>query len=277
VAVVFTIVLITLVAISLKKSTNDLEDLNTINDRVLTIYHQGSRVRMLLPSWYISIIFKNNTSYKINNNSPTSELKAELDDFDDINNVFLETLTDDDNQISDPVIKDILNGDVCSYVTAANLNYCISATKNKSYGLLGMHAIYMQICQAMKDWVNAANPTWTLGVSLTTLYSSQTNSMHLAIFDVYDYLTSYLVDMFIETTEENKTEMQSMFYQNIVAVLVSMFLIRVIVITKLQAFDMGIRRILRIIPYRIIEENKVMSCYLARTFQNELKVLKQMA
>ena len=277
VAVVFTLVLITLVAISLHKSTDDLDTLSTINDKVLTIYQAGAPVRMLLPSWYVSIIFYNDTSYQIRENKPVSELADQLDGLDDVNNIFLSTLTDENNEISDPVIKDILNGDVCKYVTAANLNYCILATKGNSYGLLGMHSLYTTICQAMKDWVNAANPTFAVGVSLTALYSAQTNSMHLAIFDVYDYITDYLMDTFITTTEEDKNEMQSMFYQNIAAVLVAMFLIRVIVITKLQVFDLGIRRLLRIIPYRIIEENKVMSCYLARTFQDELKVLKQLA
>ena len=277
VAVVFTIVLITLVAISLHKSTQDLAALDTINDKALTIYHTGSQIRMLVPAFYISAIFYNDTSYKIRNNKPIEELALKLESLDDVNNIFLETLTDDDNQISDPVIKDILNGDVCKYVTTQYYNNCVIATKGNSYGLLGLHARYTQVCQTMKDFANAANPTWTLGVSLTGLFSSQTNNMHLAIFDTYDYLTDYLVDLFLTTTEENKKEMESMFYQNIVAVFVSMFLIRVVVITKLQVFDLGIRRILRIIPYRIIEENKVMSYYLARTFQDELKVLKELA
>lgn len=76
---------------------------------------------------------------------------------------------------------------------------------------------------------------------------------------------------------QRKDYTKKMFYECLAVFFAAMILIRVLVLWKLQLLDLGIRRILRIIPYKIIEENKVMSCYLARAFQNELKALKQLS
>ena len=276
VAACLIIIIIVLVAVSLQKSTQDLGELETINKKVLAVFNVTSQIRAVQPSFYVSIMFYNDTRYKIRNNPPESQLKLDLKAVDNINNILLTTLADSHGDISDPVIKDILNGNVCKYVTIPNQSYCVYGTKGNSYGLLGLNDFYSQICDAVRSFLNATKPTFALGNTLTGQYATLNNNTHFALFDVYDYLTNYLVGTFIDATAEDKNVMQTIFYENITVVLVSMLLIRVFVITKLQAFDMGIRRILRIIPYKIIEENKVMSFYLARTFQDELKVLEQL-
>jgi len=268
-------IIIVLVVIALQKSVQDLENLDTISHKALTVYSVSSQIRMIQPSFQISIIFYNDTSYKIRNDAPETQLLHQLDVLDDANTELLSVLTDSNNEISDPVIKDILDGNVCQYVSSTYQVNCIQNTKGGAYGLLGLHSFYSLICQYVKEWTNTATPTFTVGVDFAAKYSNMNNNIHFVLFDIYDYLSNYLVGTFLEAAEEDKTEIQDMFYRNLAAVLVAMFLIRVIVIKKLQVFDLGIRRILRIIPYRIIEENKVMSCYLARTFQDELKVLQQ--
>jgi len=279
VAAILVFILIAFVAVSFQKSKKHLDDLETISNKALTLYDAGSKIRMIVPAYYISMMFKNNTSYKIRNGPPLEELVKVLEIFGGANDIFYKTLKDENGEISDPVFYDILNGDVCKYVSAASNPYCVRATKGNSYGLLGIQAYYYtQVCQPMRDWINTPdqNKTFDLSVSLATLYASLAYSVDLVCAEMYDYITNSLVDSFLKNTEVNKAEMKDMFYQNLAAVLVSMFLIRIIVLTKLQKFDLGIRRILRVIPYRIIEENKVMSCYLARTFQNELKVMQQL-
>jgi len=277
IAAILVMIIITLIAISLSKSIKGLENLDSINKKALTIYQTGAQIRMIPTTFFMDIIFYNNTNYKIRNNDPSDELTKQLKILDNVNNIFLSTFKDGEkNTISDPVIQDVLNGNVCNYVTAQYQPNCLIGTKGGSYGLLGLNAFYTQVCGVIKDWVNAGSKTFALGSTMSALYSNKNNNTHFAIFDAYDYLTNYLVDNFIEETEENKNQMQEMFYQNIGVVLVSMILIRVFVIKKLQVFDLGIRRILRIIPYKIIEENKGIAGYLARNFEDELKVLKQL-
>lgn len=277
IAAVLIIIVIVLVAISLHRSIDDLEILQSINKKTVTVYSLSSQIRTLLPAFYFDIIFYNSTNYKIYNGAPSDALALHLETLDNSNNILLKTLVDSNNEISDPVIVDILNGDVCKYVSTEYIPNCLIGTKGRSYGLLGFNAYYAQTCTVMKDWINTPNQTFAQGSTASGVYSTRNNNTNFALFDAYDYITNYLVGSFLEAIEEDKNEMQSMFYQNLAAVLVSMFLIRVFVITKLQVFDLGIRRILRIIPYSIIEENKVMMVFLNKTFQEELKALKQLS
>ena len=274
-AAVLIMAVIALVVIALQKSIQDFQNLATINTKVMTVYDVGSQIRSLQSSFYISMIFYNDTTFQIRHDNPATQLRMMLETLDEANSILLSVLSDTNNEISDPVVKDILSGNVCQYVTPEYQVYCIQDTRGGEFGLLGLHPVYSQVCQTMRDWVNAPSHPFTLGVSLSAQFSKLHNNVHFVLYDIYDYLSNYLVQTFVEAADENKTEIQDLFYWNLVAVLVAMFLIRVVVLTRLQVFDLGIRRILKVIPYRIIEENKVMSCYLARTFQNELKVMKQ--
>ena len=265
------IIIIILVALSLQKSMQDLENLDTINDKTKTIYSLRSNVRMLVPAQFFSMIFWNNTDYKIRNDVPANQLLFELDVLADANNIVLNALSDSNNEVTDPIIKEILDGNVCQYVTSEYYLNCIQDTKGSVFGLLGLQSLYVQITQTMRQFATTPNPTFALTATLSTQFGNTHNNAYIVMFDIYDYS---LVGTFTEATEANKAEIQDIFYRNLAAVLVALFLIRTVVLTKLQVFDLGIRRILRIIPYKIIEENKVMGCYLARTFQDELRVMK---
>jgi len=276
-ASILTISVIIPIALSLNSSTQHLENLDAIKNQASTVYYVGSQVKMMLPTFYVTIIFANDTSYKVRNNLPKQEMLSQLEVLAESTKTLLNTLTDEDGDISDPLIKQILSGPACQYVTFNYTQNCIQNTRGEEYALLGLQAAYKQVCDPMREFVKAANPTWTLGVSTSLAYANMNTNYHFVIFDLYDYLTDHLVSVFIDTAESYKDYTKKMFYECLAVFFAAMILIRVLVLWKLQLLDLGIRRILRIIPYKIIEENKVMSCYLARAFQNELKALKQLS
>ena len=270
-------IVMALVISSLNRSTQNLSDLNTIYGRLQISYKIGSNIKEVLPSWYFDIIFKNETSYLIRNKAPEDELAKNIQALGDANTLLLEYFTDSEGTIDDPVVADIFRGDVCKYVTEPYYLNCVQNTRGGEYGLLGLNPLYYQMTDLMKTWMKYTNPTVLEAQALMVQYAAIVNNLHLILYDVYDSLTTHLLDLFMEMAVEKETDTLKMFYMNLTAVLVAMLLIRVIVLTRLQRLDLGIRRILRLIPYKIIEENKVMSCYLAIAFQNELKVLKQIA
>ena len=88
--------------------------------------------------------------------------------------------------------------------------------------------------QAMNQFITTPNSTLTLASTRSTQFGNAHNHTEIVLFDIYDYSTNYHVETFIDAADENKIE------------------------------------ILRITPFRIIDENKVISCCLARAFQNDL-------
>jgi hypothetical protein len=232
----------------------------------------------VLPSWYFGIIFTNYTNFFIRNKPSEDELAKNIAALGEANTLLLDAFTNSDGIIDDPVVADFLRGDVCSYiVTSLYYANCTQNTKGGAYGLLGLNPMYYQMLDLVRIWNGYTNPTLAQGTAITTVFATIVNNLHLNLYDIYDALTNHLLELFMKTAVEKKADTLNMFYVNLAAILVAMLLIRVIVLTRLEKLDLGIRRILRIIPYKIIEENKVMSCYLAIAFQNELKVLKQIA
>jgi len=270
-------VVMALIISSLGKSIQNLSDLNTIYNRLQISFQVGSNIKEVLPSWLSDITFKNDSSYLIRNRPIEDQLAKNLQAVGDANRLLLEYFTDSEGTIDDPVVADIFRGDVCKYCTEPYYLNCVQNTRGGEYGLLGLNPLFYQMADVIRTWAGYTNPTVTQAQALMVQFAAVVNNLHLVLYDVYDSLTAHLLDSFMETAAEKETDTLQMFYVNLVALLVAMLLIRVVVLTRLQRLDLGIRRILRIIPYKIIEENKVMSCYLAIAFQNELKVLKQIA
>ena len=122
------------------------------------------------------------------------------------------------------------------------------------------------------------NPTETQASNAVGTFSTTLINLHFVIYmyDAYDSLSAYFVDKFNALVEKKISESYSVFAVNMTTMLVAMILIRIVVLTRLQDLQITVRRIVRIIPYKIIEENKIMSYYLATEFGQELREVREL-
>jgi len=56
---------------------------------------------------------------------------------------------------------------------------------------------------------------------------------------------------------------------------VSTLIIQIVTITRLREIDVGIRKILKILPFSMIQENRLLGFYLKNEFKKELDDVKQ--
>jgi len=120
------------------------------------------------------------------------------------------------------------------------------------------------------------NPTETQASNAVGTFSTTLINLHFVIYDAYDSLSAYFVDKFNALVEKKISESYSVFAVNMTTMLIAMILIRIVVLTRLQDLQITVRRIVRIIPYKIIEENKIMSYYLATEFGQELREVREL-
>jgi len=276
VACVLTVVIIVLVANSFRTSVQSFNELDAINDRIQASFGLSSQVKTALPSFYFAVIFKNDTSFNIKNQDAVQQLIIGVDSVGKANEYLLNSLSNSHNEIDDPFFDELLRGKVCRYVSATYYQNCLDNTNNEAYGLLGLQPLYFQQLGILKSWATSDNPTQMLAGTLLTQFNGVVNNLFYVIYQLYDVLVDHLADNFILKAQQQKDQAVKMFFINVFITLFAMLLIRAIVLKKLRSLDIGIRRILRIIPYKIIEENKVMSFYLVRTFGKELEVLKRL-
>jgi len=268
-ATILTGLVIGLVAFAFGKSIQSLEDLDELNQKALTVYHVKSQIQMLLSSFYVTIMFYNQTDYKVRNEIPSEQLLSQYEVLGNATNIMLETFKDSNNEVKDPVIKEIFAGKLCKYVTDLYYLDCLFNTQGESFGLFGLHSLYYSVCNTMKVFATTPNPTFDLGKTLSVNYASKDPNLRLVIFDLYDYLANYLVRSFDDLSETKRSEMKKTLIYTLIVALVSLKLIGMVVLTKLKLLDLGVRRTLRVIPEKIVKENKILSFYVSHHFKNE--------
>lgn len=268
------IIIAILFSISLTTSINNMNDLDEINQKALVSYKTGSQVKMVIPSFYFAVLFQNQSSYKIKNSIPFTQVKIYLDALGNANNELLSKLSGSKQDIDDPVVKDILQGNVCPYVTDQFRPDCGTYTNGNSFGLLGLLPKFYQVCDVIAPYMKLTNPTREQGSTAIGTFSTTLINLHFVIYDVFDSMSRYFVEQFNVQVSRKISESEKLFGVNMSVMLFSMFLIRVIILEKLRDLQITVRRIVRIIPYKIIEENKIMSFYLAKEFGTELKEMR---
>ena len=271
-AVILTLIIIGLVIFAFQQSIQNLHELDTINKKALAASAVLSQIQMLLPSFYFSIILHNDTSYKVRNDVPFKQLLLQYQVLGNANNLLIDAFSDSNNEIADPTIKDIFAGNPCKYVTDTYYNDCLIKSQGESFGLFGLQSLFSQICEPMKTFASTPNPTFQLGITLSNIYSATNNNTHFVIYDLYNYILDYLTASFIDLTEKKKKEMLKILVYTLVVGLVGLRVISMVILKRLKMLDLGIRRILRVIPDTVVQQNKIIGFYLARHFPNEFSV-----
>jgi len=82
------------------------------------------------------------------------------------------------------------------------------------------------------------------------------------------------LDMFKTAVQSDLSANSYHFKWNVSVILISAILIRVFVLTRFKEVDIGVRKILRVIPYQVIEDQKAFLQYLKREFKEDLDKYK---
>jgi len=250
----------TVFLISYKTFKSSFSELQEINQLMLVSYRVGTQAGMILPSFFFYQIFRNQSDYKIRDSAPLDQFYLSLNQLNQANQILiyqvLQAHDDDDGEI-----QSILTDKICTHVTSDSTLPCSDATGGDSQlGLLDMNSKYHLVAeQGMSNVLN--------GKSVTTALDPYSQVMK----DVYQALAEHFLGHFHEAVHEDLSTSTTRFSINVSVILVLALIIRGLVLAKFKDVDIGIRKILRLIPYQIIEDQKAFMQYLKREFKDELE------
>ena len=246
--------------ISYEAFQNAFTYLQELNNQMLASYKIGTQAGMVLPSFYFYQTFRNSSDYKIRNSNPLDQFYLSVDQLHHANEALLNQVlaVHDDG---DGEIQAIFTTNICSHVTSGSTGPCSDATNGDSnVGLLDINSKYYLVAtQGMSNVLDNKSVTMALDP-----YSQ-------VLKDVYQVLADHFLEHFQEAVSEDLSRNGSHFRFNVAVILVSAFFIRALVLVKFKEVDIGIRKILRVIPYQIIEDQKAFMQYLKREFHDELE------
>ncbi len=265
--------IITLLAISLSYSLQSLENLDKIKDKVVVSYKVGSDIKMILPSFYFAIETMNYTGYTLKYNNATDETFKALYGLGNASKTFIDEFSNDPD-FKDETVFDILNGNVCKYATEKYWKDCGTYTNGNSFGLLGLFTKYEIVSQTVYQYFASPDKSFSYIKQLLVPYGIAIANLHFTIYDVNDYLSTYLVEVFNQRAEKEQAKIFSLFVVSLCAVMISLVVLRGLVLSKLHMMDLAVKKIVNLFPPRMIADNKVISFYLIREMKHELGNLK---
>jgi len=255
-------------------ASSTFTDLEVKNNRLTIAHKLGYSFDQLLGAFYFTMIFYNQTEFKFRYGPPVSQFDVFLDYLSSANEQLLSSLADEDTGEIDPVLQDFLRADMCSYVNPSVLATCLTVSYGGANGLLAMNTQYLQF-NSIYYQKFLQTPTFVAAQTLLVNYAMSITSMISVFPEAYEFLRTYLVDSFNKKIEDQKGESLTIFIIILVALAGSTGIIQIITIARLKEIDIGIRKILKIIPFAMIQENRLLGFYLKNEFKKELDDIKQ--
>jgi len=255
-------------------ASSTFTDLEVKNARLTIAHKLGYSFDQLLGAFYFTMIFYNSTDFKFRYGPPVSQFDVFLDYLSTANEQLLSSLTDDHTGEIDPTLEDFLRADMCSYVNPSVLAACKTVSYGGANGLLAMNTQYLQF-NSIYYQKFLQTPTFVAAQTLLVNYAMSITNMITVFPEAYEFLRTYLVDNFNTKINDQKRESLTIFIIILVALGVSTGIIQIITIAKLKEIDIGIRKILKIIPFTMIQENRLLGFYLKNEFKKEIDDIKQ--
>jgi len=260
---------INFLSLSLVTSIENLTNLDQIKSQVVTTYQVSSDIKMILPAFYFTLSTINDTDFTLKYLPPVVEVTRAMQGLGNATKNLLEALSYDGG-FDDATIYDILDGDVCAYVTDTYKQNCSAYTNGNSFGLLGLFGRYETVCSYMTQYFASSGWTWETTKDFLVPFGIALENVHFVIYDACDSLSLYIVKYFNSTVESEKEKILTLFVASLAVVVISMMVLRGVVLRKLHRLNLAVKKIVDIIPFRMAYENKVITYYLGREMKKEL-------
>ena len=263
--------------VSLIYSINTFHTLDELDDKLSATTNVGYQSRILTTNYYISAVFQDTDSIMIRNQLPSAQLSSNLQLMKSAHERIIYEFVQLDQVVPDPVSNQMLQDTVCSLLpnpTDSLLDSCQIATQGEDNGLLSVDDNFVS---TMSYYVQnyQDDPVATNSSSTMSIFYSQVEPLIVTLENGYAFLSEH-VRVITQTQIDDFFQRQVYLFAGIIiALVVSAIAVYVLSVRKFKFVDMGRGRILKIIPYKMISENKALEFYLSRDFKKNRYLVKK--
>ena len=169
---------------------------------------------------------------------------------------------------TDEFVKGALTTTICQYVIADLVPYCVSVYKDGKNGLIFANEVYLGV---MSDLYNILlqNSNQTQLSDIFSSYTVQITPMISMLQLGYPIVVDHILDSFNSLVETVLKQELRLFVAIVVYAFVYVVFMHLVVFRKLQRVDLVRGKIIKIVPYYMVEESRIMNYYLKKEFPKE--------
>ena len=258
---------------TLVKSINTFNTLGSVNKGLTMLsvgYFQSS---LLMSNFIYNMVFSTNPTMMLMNNAPKVQQLKNLNDFNGLNQKLIGSFLSSKEREIDPFLVEILQSNVCKYMDDINKVACEVSTNSQKMGLLSMNTDYYN---TMLNVVTSVGPNTTLSqavVMFAKILPKVTGEMRV-MQDIYPVMISHILENFTEEVSSSKQDEATFIAIIFVTVIVYTGFMYLKPLKDFRRVDIGRRKVLKIVPASISQENKALKFYLMQDFKAEIEEIK---
>ena len=273
ISLLFIPILIGLFCGSLLGSMSSFRSFEEVKNQMSVLGEAMYEANMLVNSFAYGVLFMSQPAMLIHNMPPQLQLAKSLQIFSGINNRLTHVFLQKENL--DPDVVNVLKSDVCSYLTLNLQNSCAKTTKEGLNGLLSVNADYLQTAIFYFNQYQE-NPTLQNIMLTSAQYISITSPILLTLNHAYRFLIDHILEKFDIIVHDTLNNERSYFIGVCLTIFLSKVFIYFVLIKKLVRIDLTRRKILKIIPFDVLQDNKILVYYLQNSFGREVENIKNL-
>ena len=273
VALIFVPILAGLFGATLTGSISAFESFETANIQVGILSQASYQSNMFLSAFAYQVVFAQYPTMLILNKSPHVSLEGYLSLFSEMNIKLSDAFLKEDKP--DPMIESMLKDKVCPYLDLEAISNCQVATKGEAMGLLSLNNDYLAVSTHYITEFQR-NPTFeNLQVIAMKFIDYATPVMWTINFAYPQMVNQTMYNFDIRADRAEKKELT--YFMTICGIIgFAVFFLYLIPLRMLKKVDVSRRKILKIIPFNIIQENKVLGYYIQTNFDKEVRGIRNL-
>jgi len=219
--------------------------------------------------FYMEMMFRNDTTILIKDDLPRNLLDDVVNDMTALHEELSQSFFSQLEIIDDPMISQLLQENVCPLLmnpTESLMNSCMIATNGGELGLFSLNVGYTTLSNTY-IYAYLQEPTEANADALVEPYSDAVREIMETMEAAYDFLNDHLISIMDDKVEKFKVKQDVFFGSMIGSIALSFIMVYFFSIKKYRYVDMGRGKILKMIPYSIIQDNRAIEFYLNKDFE----------
>ena len=236
------------------------------NKQVSVLNEVSYQANMLVCAFSYRSLFPTSMNMLIYGLPADEQILNTFSEFKDINENLRTMFLDDKD--TDEFVKGALTTTICQYVIADLVPYCASVYRDGKNGLIFANEAYLGV---MSDLYNIIlqNSNQSQLSDIYSSYTVQITPMISILQSGYPIVVDHILDSFNSLVETVLKQELGLFVAIVVYAFVYVLIMHLVVFRKLRTVDLLRGKIIKIVPYYMVEECRIMSLHLKKEFPKE--------
>jgi len=268
---IFAPIFAVLFGVWLMRSISTFKSFERTNERVAILSEGWYQNSMILGNIVTRIAFISMPTMKIRNQSAQANLVETVEQLVGLNKKLSNSFLVGSD--IDLLIQDVLESNVCNYLDETTKGFCKASSLSDKFGLMNLNTQYYDVVRyVMSNLATITNIGQAL-VMFATLFPTLTGSMR-TIEAIYPFLIDYIFDNFSKEVDDSSVSDLVFFLAVCFALIAFTIFVWRVPVKKLGLIDSERRKVFKIIPLSMIQENKALKYYLIQNYPKEMESIK---